>query len=190
VFARPKFLPLSPATDRLGSGIGIEFPNRQHKAIPMAKKKKATAKAALKKTKTKAPANKIVGKGTNKKDRPGPKKKAVKKLAVKKKPATRKAGPKKKVAGKKAVTAKPTTPKPVVAPSQPVLMPAESVSGETMPVVEAAQSQSTMMDEPYAARGKDSRQSLTNPVTSSEPFDAVEEASEESFPASDPPGHW
>jgi hypothetical protein len=185
-------LPLSKATDRLGSGIGIEFPHGQHKAIPMANKKKTTAKAALKKVaKRKVQAKKIVRKGTKKKVRPGKKKKTLKKVAPMKKLATRKAAPKKKVAVKKTVAAKLTTPKPVVAPSQPLLMPAESVSGETMPVVEATQSQSTMKDEPYAAKViEDSRQSLTNPVTTSELLDAVEEASEESFPESDPPGHW
>ncbi len=120
----------------------------------MAKKKKSAAKADLKKgAKRKVPAKRIVRKGTKKKVRPGAKKKAVKKVAVKKKPATRKAAPKKKVAVKKTAAAKLTTPKPVVAPLQPLLLPAESVSGQAMPVVEAAQSQSTMMDEPYAAKG-------------------------------------
>ena len=158
----------------------------------MANKKETAAKAALKKAaKRKVPAKKIVKKGTKKKVVPGAKKKVLKKVSVKRKLATRKPAPKKKVAGKKTAAAKLTMPKPVVAPSQPLLLPDESVSGEMLPVAEATQSQSTMMDERYAAKGvEDSPESSNSPMPVSEPFDAVEEASEESFPASDPPGNW
>jgi hypothetical protein len=164
----------------------------------MAKKKsakKAPKKRSVKKKGSvkKRPPKMAPKKVTNKRaqaSKAAPKKKPVKKKkAVAKKPA-KKAMPKKKVAAKKKVATKPRTTKPAAVEAPP-LAPVQTalILFEPVPsLVETSQQQSSLIGEPIAGKGSEvSSTLLMRPMTESQPLDKVEEASEESFPASDSP---
>ena len=136
----------------------------------MAKKKSAKARKKIAAKKNR-PAKKA---GVKK---AAPKKRPVKKtrVVVKKKPAEN-VTPKKKIAAKKTAATKPAAVVPPhPAPVQTASMPVEPVPSPAG----ASQPKSSLIGKPIVGTGR--------PLTENQPLDIVQEASEESFPASDSP---
>ena len=145
----------------------------------MAKKKPAKARKKI------AAKKKGAARKSSSRKRPG-KKVGVKAAPKKKRPpkmAARKA--KKKIAGKRKVATKPAAvERPPLAPVQNAMIRVEQVPS----AAEASQPQSSLIDKPITGTGGEASSTLLmRPMPESQSLDMVQEASEESFPASDSP---